>query len=387
MSENVSLLAGRKDLNDNLFEELVKQASVTGTPSAEELKRLAEDYLMGDAITYGAASFYDFLKPENQGIKAYVCNGSTCLLAGTQDKVHAELSRHLPKEAIGEMCCLGRCHENSAFNYRGKNYSAKSAEAIEQIIKKDVPGSNQDNYHVDSNLETPILTAPQDKAENYFLAFEKALSQTPESLLDEIKKSGIRGRGGAGFPMGVKWEGCKNSPGDRKFVVCNADEGDPGAFSDRYLLEQNPLSVLFGMMIAGYIVGANAGILYIRAEYPESVENTANAVKELEKLGLLGRDIKGSGFDFEFKVITSAGAYICGEETALLSSLEGQRPEVRVRPPYPTVKGLFNKPTVMNNVETFASVHYILTNGGQAYAKLGSDKSSGSKLVSLDGCF
>jgi NADH-quinone oxidoreductase subunit F len=141
------------------------------------------------------------------------------------------------------------------------------------------------------------------------------------------------------------------------------------------------------MMIAGYITGANAGVLYIRAEYPEAVQNTADAVRELEKAGYLGKNIKGSGFDFEFKVIKGAGAYICGEETALLSSLEGQRPEVRVRPPYPTVEGLFNKPTVVNNVETFASVHYILSNGGRAYASIGKGRSTGSKLVCLDGFF
>ena len=286
------------------------------------------------------------------------------------------------------MCCLGRCHENGAFHFAGKNYSARSAEQIEQIVKgESADAVGKDRYHVSSNLPTPILVAEYPGTERYFAALLQALASPPEALLEELKLSGLRGRGGAGFPMALKWEGCKNSPGAQKYIVCNADEGDPGAYSDRYLLEERPHSVLFGMMIAGYITGANAGVLYIRAEYPEAVEKTADAVRELEKAGYLGKNIKGSGFDFEFKVIKGAGAYICGEETALLSSLEGQRPEVRVRPPYPTVEGLFNKPTVVNNVETFASVHYILGNGGQAYANLGKGRSTGSKLVCLDGFF
>jgi len=388
VSENLSLLSGRHGLDRNLFEELVDKARASGTPSPADLSKLAEEYLMGPAITYGAASFYDFLKPANLGKKAFVCNGSTCLLAGTQDRVHGELSKHLPEEAIGHMCCLGRCHENGAFHFDGKNYSARSAEQIEQIVKgKSAETAGKDSYHVSSNLRAPILVADFPGTESYFSALLQALAKSPGELLDELKLSGLRGRGGAGFPMALKWEGCMKSPGAQKYIVCNADEGDPGAYSDRYLLEQRPHSVLFGMMIAGYITGANAGVLYIRAEYPEAVQNTADAVRELEQAGYLGKNIKGSGFDFEFKVIKGAGAYICGEETALLSSLEGQRPEVRVRPPYPTVEGLFNKPTVVNNVETFASVHYILGNGGRAYAGLGKGRSTGSKLVCLDGFF
>lgn len=202
-----------------------------------------------------------------------------------------------------------------------------------------------------------------------------------------MKISGLRGRGGAGFPIAFKLESCKNSAGNQKYIVCNADEGDPGAYSDRYLLEFQPHSVLLGMMIAGYITGANAGVMYIRGEYPEAIEITDQAIKDLYAKNLLGQNILGSKFSFDFKLIKAQGAYICGEETALLSSIEGQRPEVRVRPPYPTQEGLFNKPTVVNNVETLACIPYVIKNGGAKFASIGIGKSTGTKLVSLDGFF
>jgi len=187
--------------------------------------------------------------------------------------------------------------------------------------------------------------------------------------------------------MAIKWEACKNEQNDTKFIICNADEGDPGAYSDRYLLEEQPHSVLFGMMIAGYITGAEWGVLYIRAEYPEAVEIVQRAIDELRAAKLLGKNIAKSTFNFDFKIIKAQGAYICGEETALINSIEGQRPEVRTRPPFPTQQGLFNKPTIVNNVETLAAVYAIIKNGGEAYAKLGTEKSKGTKLVCLDSFF
>ena len=174
----------------------------------------------------------------------------------------------------------------------------------------------------------------------------------PENLIEEIKASKLRGRGGAGFPLWLKWDACRKAPGDCKFVVCNADEGDPSAYSDRFLLEQRPHSVLFGMIVAGYIAGAKAGILYIRAEYPDAMESIKRAIDELKTKNLVGKNILGSEFDFRLEIIKGAGAYICGEETALLASIEGRRPEVQIRPPYPADEGLFGKPTLVNNVET-----------------------------------
>ena len=385
MSDNLSSLSGRKGLEKNLFEQLVEKSKVDGTPENEELRGLAHEYLMGEAITYGTASFYDFLKREHEGVKAHVCNGSACLVAGTQDAVQSKLEEHYKKEEIGHMCCLGRCHENSAFNIDGNNYSGNSIDQIGELLSSKMP--QPDKYKVAGNVEKPVLTGGPLTAAGFGALFKKVLENGPEWALKEIKASNIRGRGGAGFPMGFKLESCKNVAGEQKFIVCNADEGDPGAYSDRYLLEEQPMLVLFGMMVSGYIVGADRGALYIRGEYPESVRIVAKAVEELAEFGMHGKNIAGSDFNFEFKVIEGAGAYICGEETALLSSLEGQRPEVRVRPPYPTQEGLFNKPTVVNNVETQSAIAWIIENGGESYAALGTEKSTGTKLVCLDSFF
>lgn len=385
MSDNISALSGRKGLEDNLFEQLVEKSKVAGSPENEDLKALAKKYLIGDAITYGTASFYDFMNKEHEGVKAHVCNGSACLVAGTQEHVNAELQKHFKNEEIGHMCCLGRCHENSAFNIGDKNYSGNDITQLSNIVA--APKNElADRYAIGATGER-VLTGPAITAEQFKNEFEKVLNHDKEWALQQINDSNIRGRGGAGFPMGFKLNACKQEPGDEKYIVCNADEGDPGAYSDRYLLEEQPMLVLFGIMTAGYIVGANYGVLYIRGEYPESVKICTDAVKELAAIGMHGDNIGGSGFNFRFKVIEGAGAYICGEETALLSSLEGQRPEVRVRPPFPAQKGLFNKPTIVNNVETLAAVPYIIRNGGDKYAKLGTDKSTGTKLVCLDSFF
>jgi len=385
MSENLSKLAYRKGLKNPLFEKLVTISKEKRKPGAEEMRSLAKEFLVGNANVNGTVSFYDFLSDEHQSKKIYVCNGSACLVAGTQDELKKKLTTHFKEEEIGHMCCLGRCHENSAFHYEGKNYSGKNGLAIEKVIEG--KGENLDTYHVQSNLKEPILTNPYPEENSFFDFIGQCLTRDKIELLEEIKKSNVRGRGGAGFPMGLKLESCKNVPGDQKFVVCNADEGDPGAYSDRYLLEKQPHLLLFGMLMAGYIIGANRGVVYIRGEYPESIATIHDEIEKWKAKGVLGDNINGSGFDFEFKVIGGAGAYICGEETALLSSIEGQRPEVRVRPPYPTQEGLFNLPTVVNNVETSATLYYILKNGGDKYASLGTGKSTGSKLVCLDSLF
>ncbi len=385
MSDNLSALSGRKGLEDNLFEQLVEKSKVTGTPEDKDLKELAEKYLMGNAITYGTASFYDFMKKEHEGVKVHVCNGSACLVAGTQDEVKSKLAGHFEEKEIGHMCCLGRCHENKAFNYDGTNYSGNDLENLLDILGKKGEAS-QEGYHIEASCE-PVLTGDALTAEGFKTIFQKVLDQGPDWALEQINKSNIRGRGGAGFPMGFKLDACRKESEKQKYIVCNADEGDPGAYSDRYLLEVQPMRVLFGMMVAGYIVGADHGAVYIRGEYPESVAIMTQAVKDLEAVGMHGDNIGGSDFNFKFKIIEGAGAYICGEETALLSSLEGQRPEVRVRPPFPAQKGLFNKPTVVNNVETLAAVPWIIDKGGEAYAGLGTEKSTGTKLVCLDSYF
>lgn len=372
-------------MEDPLFDRLVKISKEKRVPNPDEMRSLAREFLVGNANVHGTVSFYDFLKAENENKKVFVCNGSACMVAGTQDDLISKLKKHFKEEDIGHMCCLGRCHENAAYHFEGKNYSGKNGSDLETVLKG--KGKNKDIYHVTSNLKDPILTNIYPNEKEFFSFIRACLTKDKSQLLDEIKKSNVRGRGGAGFPMGLKLESCKNVPGNQKFVVCNADEGDPGAYSDRYLLEKQPHLLLFGMMMAGYIIGSNRGVIYIRGEYPESIVEINKEIAKWEQNQILGENINGSGFDFRFKIIEGAGAYICGEETALLSSIEGQRPEVRVRPPYPTQEGLFNLPTVVNNVETSASLYYILKNGGDKYASLGTGKSTGSKLVCLDSLF
>ena len=384
MSKNLSELSGRKGLSKNLFEELGIAAAETGSPSLEKLESIREEFLIGKSTVYGTVSFYDFLKPENQGKKVYVCNGSACMLAGTQDGLHKKLVENYSENEIGEMCCLGRCHENNAFHIDGQNYSGNDIDDIKDIKENKI--ISKEKYHVGS-IGTPILTSEYGAISEYYKIFTDCISKPADELLSQLKDSGLRGRGGAGFSMAFKLESCKNVVSETKYIVCNADEGDPGAYSDRYIMENRPHALLMGMMIAGYITGANFGVVYIRGEYPESVNIIADCINNLRKENLLGNNILGSGFDYDFKVIKAQGAYICGEETALLSSIEGQRPEVRVRPPYPTQQGLFNKPTVVNNVETLANLPFIFKNGGKAYAAIGTPKSSGTKLVSLDGNF
>jgi NADH-quinone oxidoreductase subunit F len=384
MSKNLSELSGRKGLTKNLFEEYGNLAKATGTPDADALEKLRNEFLVGKSTAYGTVSFYDFLKPENKGKKMYVCNGSACMTAGTQKSVYEKLSPHYKKEEIGEMCCLGRCHENSAFHTNEKNYSGTDIDSIVQIKSENT--TSKEVYTV-ASLGTPILTKEYGEIVEFYEIFNDSLKKSPEILLAELHDSGLRGRGGAGFSMAFKLESCKNAVDDTKFIVCNADEGDPGAYSDRYIMENRPHNLLMGMMIAGYITGAQQGVVYIRGEYPESVTIVNEAITELRRHHLLGENIQNSSFSFEFKVIKAQGAYICGEETALLSSIEGQRPEVRVRPPYPTQQGLFNKPTVVNNVETLANLPFIMKNGGKAYSNIGTPKSTGTKLISLDGYF
>lgn len=213
----------------------------------------------------------------------------------------------------------------------------------------------------------------------------KALSMKPGEVIEWIKKSGLRGRGGAGFPTGRKWELCRSAPGDEKYIICNADEGDPGAFMNRALLESDPHSVLEGMVIGSYAIGARVGYIYCRAEYPLALERLRTALKEMAKFGLLGEDILGSGHDFEILIKEGAGAFVCGEETALIASIEGRRGMPRPRPPYPAQAGLWGKPTVINNVETWACVSLILQKGWDYFASVGSESSRGTKTFSLVG--
>jgi len=217
-----------------------------------------------------------------------------------------------------------------------------------------------------------------------YYALQKVLEMEPEDVIEEVKKSGLRGRGGAGFPTGLKWEIARKNEGE-KYVICNADEGDPGAYMDRSVLEGDPFSVIEGMTIGAYAVGANLGFVYIRYEYPLAVKRIEGAIEIAKKYGFLGENIMGTDFSFDIHIVRGAGAFVCGEETALIASIEGYIGEPRIRPPYPAEKGLWGKPTVINNVETWANISPIILNGWKFFASLGTEKSKGTKVFSLVG--
>ena len=223
-------------------------------------------------------------------------------------------------------------------------------------------------------------------AQDGYAALGKVLTEmTPQEVIDLVLASGLRGRGGAGFPTGRKWQFARNNDAPQKYACCNADEGDPGAFMDRSVLEGDPHSVLEAMAIAGYAIGANQGYIYIRAEYPIAVKRLQIAIEQAREYGLLGKNIFDSGFDFDIDIRLGAGAFVCGEETALMTSIEGKRGEPRVRPPFPAVKGLFGVPTVLNNVETYANITWIFNHGPDAYAAIGTETSKGTKVFALGG--
>ncbi len=221
--------------------------------------------------------------------------------------------------------------------------------------------------------------------DGYFAIYKALNDLSPKAVVEEVKKSGIKGRGGAGFPTGIKWEAALNQPGDNKYIVCNADEGDPGAFMDRSIIEGDPHTVIEGMMIGGFAIGANMGYIYIRAEYPIAVERMTDALEEARSLGLLGKNIFGTGFSFDIEIRIGAGAFVCGEETSLMSSIEGHRGEPRQKPPFPFQSGLFGKPTIINNAETLASIPVIISKGGEWYSQFGTEDSKGTKVFALAG--
>jgi NADH-quinone oxidoreductase subunit F len=255
------------------------------------------------------------------------------------------------------------------------------------VTESDIPFyKNQTRLLIGNNIKLDPKSIESYLALDGYSALKKALFQmAPDQIIESVKDSKLRGRGGAGFPAGKKWEFARNSPGDKKYVVVNADEGDPGAFMDRALLEGNPHAVLEGLTIGAYAIGAHEGYIYVRQEYPLAVENVTIAIKQSEEYGLLGKNILGSGFDFTVHVHRGAGAFVCGEETALLMSLEGRPGEPRPRPPYPAVRGLFEKPTNINNVETWANIPLIINKGPEFLASIGTEGSKGTKIFSLVG--
>jgi NADH:ubiquinone oxidoreductase subunit F (NADH-binding)/(2Fe-2S) ferredoxin/Pyruvate/2-oxoacid:ferredoxin oxidoreductase delta subunit len=351
-----------------------------------------------------------------------VCTGTGCLALGAA-KVVAALKKEIDKQGlevdikvdIRETGCPGFCERGPVIVIYPEEICylqvqpGDAAEIISETIlagkvidrllyidpitdKKSVRESdipfykNQMRLLIGNNIKLNPKSIKDYVAVGGYSALEKALCQsTPEEIVELVKESKLRGRGGAGFPAGKKWEFARNSPGEIKYVVVNADEGDPGAFMDRALLEGNPHSVLEGLTIGAYAIGAHEGYIYVRQEYPLAVENVTIAIGQAGEHGFLGENILGSGFDFTVKVHRGAGAFVCGEETALLMSLEGKAGEPRARPPYPAVKGLWGKPTNINNVETWANVPLIVNKGAGFLTSIGTEKSKGTKIFSLVG--
>ena len=350
-----------------------------------------------------------------------VCGGTGCTSSGSKKVIDA-LEKALKANGLEKEIlvvrtgCFGLCSLGPIMIVypEGAFYSQATPEGVERIVKEHLKEGKvvkellyQETVHEDGSIISLSETAFYKKqlrvalrncgvidpenideyiAVDGYQALAKVLTKmTPDDVINEITASGLRGRGGGGFPTGRKWSFAKASVNDVKYVCCNADEGDPGAFMDRSILEGDPQCIIEAMIIAGYAIGAHHGFVYIRAEYPIAVERLQKAIDQAKEYGFLGKNIFGSGFDFDMEIRLGAGAFVCGEETALMTSIEGNRGEPRPRPPFPAVKGLFGKPTVLNNVETYANIAQIILNGSKWFASMGTPKSPGTKVFALGG--
>ena len=383
MSKNISNLSGRIGLKDNLFKQ-ISENSLSKKP--KDITEIAKKHNLGVSTLHGAESFYEFLRPSHREKKAFVCNGSACMCAGTQGPLKEKLKKKLGDDKVGEMFCLGYCYENHAFHYDGQNYAGNDINKIDEIISGN--DLEQEKFYSESFAKTSFLMDDKlSDIEKFRDHLKKFIAIDKQKIIKSLLDSNLTGRGGAGFPTGMKWDFCSKAKGDKKYVICNADEGDSGAYSDRYLLEDQALKVIFGMIVCGYVIGSDEGVLYIRGEYPKSIESLNASINSLKREGLLGEKILGTDFSFDLGICIGQGAYICGEETALIASIEGRRAEVDVRPPFPVTEGLYKKPTVVNNVETLAAAAGILLNGAEKFSAIGNKKSAGTKLVCFDSFF
>ncbi|MCH5209668.1 MAG: NADH-quinone oxidoreductase subunit NuoF [Oscillospiraceae bacterium] len=361
--------------------------------------------------------------PNESGYKyqVLVCGGTGCTSSGCKSVVAAlktEIAKHGLENDVKLVTtgCFGLCALGPIMIVypEGSFYSSVKAETIPEIVEEHLVKGNAvkhllyeqtvcEDGSIKSLDETDFykkqlrvalrncgVIDPED-IEEYIAtggygALAKVLTEmTPDDVIQTLLDSGLRGRGGGGFPTGRKWAFAKASESDQKYVCCNADEGDPGAFMDRSILEGDPHSILEAMAIAGYTIGADKGFIYVRAEYPVAVQRLMIAIEQAEKLGVLGENIFGTGFNFSVELRLGAGAFVCGEETALMTSIEGNRGEPRPRPPFPAVKGLFGKPTILNNVETYANIPQIITRGADWFASMGTETSKGTKVFALGG--
>ena len=344
-------------------------------------------------------------------MKVIVGQGS-CGVATGAKKTAAQFERLIEEKDLDVKVditgCVGTCYLEPIVDVYDDNnnmtrYVKVNADKASEIVEKhlvngevvtDLAISDEDKLFIEKQQRVVLrhcgLINPE-KIEEYiavggYAATKKVVtSMTQDEVIEEIKVSGLRGRGGAGFPTWFKWNAAKQNNADQKYIVCNADEGDPGAFMDRSVLEGDPHSLIEGMIIGGYAMGARDGVIYVRAEYPLAIHRLEIAMAQAREKGFLGKNIFGSGFDFDLRIKAGAGAFVCGEETALIASLEGERGMPRLKPPFPAAKGYWQKPTNINNVETYANVAWIIANGGAAFGAMGTDKSKGTKVFALAG--
>ena len=352
------------------------------------------------ADVYGVIDFYEMLSRQPIGRTVVrVCSAPVCALAGA-DQLADALCGFLKVEpghvtADGEFTvehapCLGLCDQAPALLVGEAAIGHATAEQTAEICARKVESSISfvagDIRILTSNCGQGYCTSLTDYSSGGgYAGLKKALSMPAQDVLAEVKAAGLVGRGGAAFPTGIKWEGAAKAAGQPKYIVCNADESEPGTFKDRILMEEDPHRTIEGMIIAAHAVGARHGYIYIRGEYPYAFKIMNDARDEARQAGIIGKNIFGSGWDFDIEMRLGAGAYICGEETALLESIEGKRGFPRIKPPFPTTHGLFGKPTVINNVETFCNIPLILQGGAAGYRKIGTERSPGPKLFCVSG--
>ncbi|MHA1712296.1 MAG: NADH-ubiquinone oxidoreductase-F iron-sulfur binding region domain-containing protein [Candidatus Freyarchaeota archaeon] len=365
----------------------------------------------------------DEIKYGRQGLRITVGMASCGLAVGAREvykAIEAEVKERGLKATVEPVGCMGLCYAEPLIELSMKGMSnaiyskvtpEKVSSILDEYLNRDVSNAfalRSKNGTMKGEDSVPLLqeidfykwqvkwvtrncgiinptSIEQYIAYGGYLGLHRALSLSPEKIIKEIKNSGLRGRGGAGFPTWLKWDICRKVPSETKYVICNGDEGDPGAFMNRLLAESDPHRILEGLIIAAYAIGAAQGYIFVRAEKPLMAERFEGAVKEAKKYGLLGNNILNTGFSFDVKVIRSAGAFVCGEETALIAAIEGKRAMPRQRPPYPATKGLFGKPTIINNVETLAHVATIMSNGWEKFAKYGTERSKGTKMFCITG--
>ncbi|MDK2982664.1 MAG: NADH-quinone oxidoreductase subunit [Thermococcaceae archaeon] len=315
-------------------------------------------------------------------IKAIAVGMNSCGIAAGAKETYEAIKRELEERGLSVKLkivgCVGMCYREPLVDIITEDEIITSWDVDGYFAKQKKIVLENSGYIDPENIDEYIQAGGYE-------ALKKALQMKPEEIIDVIIKSGLRGRGGAGFPTGLKWKFTREAKGDEKYVICNADEGDPGAFMDRNVLEGDPHRVIEGMIIGAYAIGATKGFIYVRAEYPLAIKRLKIALQQARERGFLGENILGSGFSFDIEIKEGAGAFVCGEETALIASIEGKRGMPRPRPPYPAQKGLWGKPTNINNVETWANVPWIIKHGWEAYASLGTEKSKGTKVFALSG--